>query len=43
MRAQLIANGCDVDEKVVENEFGKFGYVMDPDGNRIELLEPPKS
>ena len=43
MRAQLIANGCDVDEKVEENEFGKFGWVMDPDGNRIELLEPPSS
>jgi len=43
MRAQLIANGCDVDEKVVENEFGKFGWVMDPDGNRIELLEPPSA
>ena len=43
MRAQLIANGCDVDERVEESEFGKFGWVMDPDGNRIELLEPPSS
>ena len=43
MRAQLISNGCDVDEKVEENEFGKFGWVLDPDGKRIELLEPPSS
>ena len=43
MRAQLIANGCDVDERVEENEFGKFGWVMDPEGNRVELLEPPSA
>ena len=41
MRAQLIANGCEVDERVEENEFGRFGWVMDPEGNRIELLQPP--
>jgi predicted enzyme related to lactoylglutathione lyase len=41
MRTQLLANGCDVDERVEENEFGKFGWVMDPEGNRIELLQPP--
>jgi len=41
MREQLIANGCDVDERTEENEFGKFGWVMDPEGNRLELLEPP--
>lgn len=33
--------GCDVDEKVEESEFGKFGWVMDPDGNRLELWQPP--
>ena len=43
MREQLIANGCAVDERVEESEFGKFGWVMDPEGNRIELLEPPSS
>jgi predicted enzyme related to lactoylglutathione lyase len=39
--AALIAEGCDVDEKTEESEFGKFGWVMDPDGNRVELWEPP--
>ena len=25
-----------------DSEFGKFGWIMDCDGNRIELWEPPK-
>ncbi|MEA3408928.1 MAG: hypothetical protein U9Q95_01115 [Candidatus Eisenbacteria bacterium] len=37
----LRAEGCDVDTKTEESEFGKFGWVMDPDGNRVELWEPP--
>jgi catechol 2,3-dioxygenase-like lactoylglutathione lyase family enzyme len=37
----LRAEGCTVDPKVEESEFGKFGWVMDPEGNRIELWEPP--
>lgn len=38
----LRAEGCTVDAKVEESEFGKFGWVMDPDGNRVELWEPPE-
>ncbi|HKE94480.1 MAG TPA: VOC family protein [Povalibacter sp.] len=37
----LRSEGCDVDTKVDESAFGKFGWVMDPEGNRIELWEPP--
>jgi predicted enzyme related to lactoylglutathione lyase len=37
----LRAEGCDVDDKADESEFGKFGWVMDPEGNRVELWEPP--
>lgn len=37
----LRAEGCEVDEKTQNYEFGKFGWVMDPEGNRIELWEPP--
>ena len=37
----LKQEGCEVDEKTDESEFGKFGWVMDPDGNRVELWEPP--
>lgn len=29
-----------VDPKVEEYDYGKFGWIMDPDGNRIELWEP---
>jgi predicted enzyme related to lactoylglutathione lyase len=39
--AALRAEGCQVDDKVQESEFGKFGWVMDPEGNRIELWQPP--
>ena len=37
----LRSEGCDVDEKTEVSEFGKFGWVMDPEGNRVELWEPP--
>ena len=37
----LRSEGCNVDEKTDVSEFGKFGWVMDPEGNRIELWEPP--
>ncbi|MFN7222242.1 MAG: VOC family protein [Burkholderiales bacterium] len=39
--AALRAEGCQVDEKVEESEFGKFGWVVDPDSNKLELWEPP--
>ena len=39
--AALRSEGCAVDDKVDESEFGKFGWVMDPEGNRIELWQPP--
>lgn len=42
MLNQLRANGCDVDKRVEESDYGKFGWVMDPEGNRIELWEPPE-
>jgi predicted enzyme related to lactoylglutathione lyase len=33
--------GCNVLEKTDESEYGKFGWVMDPEGNKVELWEPP--
>lgn len=38
--AQLRAAGVRVDEKVEEYDYGKFGWIYDPDGNKIELWEP---
>jgi len=39
--AALRAEGCNVMDKTENSEFGKFGWVIDPDGNKIELWEPP--
>jgi catechol 2,3-dioxygenase-like lactoylglutathione lyase family enzyme len=36
----LREEGVWVDERVEEYDYGKFGWIMDPDGNRIELWEP---
>ncbi len=38
----LRSEGCTVDPKIDESDYGKFGWVMDPEGNRIELWQPPK-
>jgi predicted enzyme related to lactoylglutathione lyase len=40
MLAQLRAAGVDVDERVEEIEFGRFGWATDAEGNRFELWEP---
>jgi len=40
--AALRAEGCRVDDKVDESEFGKFGWVVDPEGNKLELWQPPE-
>ena len=39
--AALRKEGCDVDEKTDVSEFGRFGWVTDPEGNRLELWQPP--
>lgn len=41
MLQQLRDAGVQVDEKTEANEFGKFGWATDIDGNRFELWEPP--
>jgi len=40
--AKLREEGANVIDKVEEFEYGKFGWVLDPDGNKIELWEAPK-
>jgi predicted enzyme related to lactoylglutathione lyase len=39
---QLRSEGVDVDPKTETSDFGYFGWIMDPEGNRIELWEPPE-
>jgi predicted enzyme related to lactoylglutathione lyase len=33
--------GCNVLEKTDDSEYGKFGWVIDPEGNKVELWQPP--
>jgi predicted enzyme related to lactoylglutathione lyase len=33
--------GCHVLEETSDSEYGKFGWVMDPEGNKVELWQPP--
>ncbi|MDL2354478.1 MAG: VOC family protein [Pseudomonadota bacterium] len=41
--AALRADGCQVEDKVTEDaDYGKFGWVTDPEGNRVELWQPPE-
>jgi catechol 2,3-dioxygenase-like lactoylglutathione lyase family enzyme len=40
--AALKAEGVEVDPRVEESDDGRFGWVMDPEGHRIELWQPPK-
>jgi predicted enzyme related to lactoylglutathione lyase len=40
---QLRKEGVQVDDRVEEYEFGRFGWIMDPEGHRIELWEPPEA
>ena len=37
----LREEGCNVIDKMDDSEYGKFGWVMDPEGNKVELWQPP--
>ena len=39
--AALKSEGCTVLDTIDESDFGKFGWVIDPEGNKVELWEPP--
>ena len=38
----LRGEGCKVLEKIDDSEYGKFGWVIDPEGNKVELWQPPR-
>jgi predicted enzyme related to lactoylglutathione lyase len=41
MLAQLRAKGADVADETQDMEgVGRFGWVTDPEGNRVELWQP---
>jgi len=37
---ELRKEGVRVDDRIERHDFGKFGWIMDSEGNRIELREP---
>ena len=42
MVTALREEGCNVLEKIEESEYGKFAWVIDPEGNKVELWQPPQ-
>jgi predicted enzyme related to lactoylglutathione lyase len=40
--AVLREEGVEIDPKREDYDYGRFAWIMDPEGNRIELWEPPK-
>ena len=41
MLAQLRAAGVEVIDETEDADYGKFGWAVDPEGNRFELWQPP--
>jgi predicted enzyme related to lactoylglutathione lyase len=37
----LREEGCNVLDKTEDGEYGKFGWVIDPENNKVELWQPP--
>lgn len=40
MLEQLKSAGVEVVDRVEEYDYGRFGWAVDPEGNRFELWEP---
>ena len=40
--AQVRKGGAEVMEKIEESSYGRFGWFIDPDGNKVELWVPPE-
>ncbi len=38
----LKEEGVTIAGEPIDEEYGKFGWILDPEGNKIELWEPPK-
>ena len=39
--AALREEGCNVVDRTEHSEQGRFGWVIDPEGNKVELWQPP--
>lgn len=38
---ELKGKGVELIGEPMDESYGKFGWIMDPEGNKIELWEPP--
>jgi len=38
----LKGEGVQIDPKREDYDYGRFAWIIDPEGNKIELWEPPK-
>jgi predicted enzyme related to lactoylglutathione lyase len=38
----LRQEGVAVDPKREDSEYGRFAWIFDPEGNKIELWQPPE-
>lgn len=41
--ANVAAGGAKVLEGSEDDDFGRFGWFVDPEGNRVELWQPPEA
>ncbi len=41
--SQVKAGGAQVVGDIEKSDYGQFGWFMDPDGNKVELWQPPDS
>jgi predicted enzyme related to lactoylglutathione lyase len=42
-REEMKKAGVEIDPHREDYDYGRFAWIMDPDGNRIELWEPPRA
>lgn len=40
--AQVAKGGAEIVGDIQEEEYGRFGWFLDPDGNKVELWQPPE-
>ncbi len=39
--AQVVEGGAELVGEPMDEVYGRFGWFMDPDGNKVELWQPP--
>lgn len=40
---QVHRGGAQIVGEIEEHEYGRFGWFVDPDGNKVELWQPPRA